>query len=146
MPTTMVRATRNEPLSLPRWVRWLAGAIAIGYAVLALSAVVSGPRFVSQVTFVNASPYALNVQVAGANRDGWMLLGTVAPKTGSTVAQVVDQGDDTWVFRVQAQGIDVGDIALSRSDLVASGWRVTIPPALIARLEAQQVPAATTAG
>jgi hypothetical protein len=145
MPTTMVRATRNEPLSLPRWVRWLAGAIATGYAVLALSAVVSGPRLVSQVTFVNASPYALNVQVAGANRDGWMLLGTVAPKTGSTVAQVVDQGA-TWVFRVQAQGIDVSDIALSRSELVASGWRVTIPPAVIARLEAQQVPAATTAG
>jgi hypothetical protein len=68
-----------------------------------------------------------------------MLLGTVAPKTGSTVAQVVDQGA-TWVFRVQAQGIDVGDIALSRSDLVASGWRVTIPADVIARLKAHDIP------
>ncbi len=141
--TTATRTTVPKALTLPRWLGWVAAVVAVLLVTVAASAVLRGPRFVSQVSLVNPSAYALDVQVAGADRDGWMLLGTATPNTVSVVAQVVDQGD-TWVFRVGAQGVGGGDFAISRADLVRSGWRVTIPAAVIARLQAQSIPVSPT--
>jgi hypothetical protein len=139
MPTTLTERMRSEAPSLPRWTRWVVAAVAIGFVALGVSQVLRGPQFVAQVSFVNPSPYALDLQVASATRDDWMLLGTSPPNGTFSVAQVVDQGS-TWVFRIYSQGVDGGAFAVSRSDLVRSGWRVTIPSTVIVRLQAQNIP------
>ena len=141
MPNTTATPDATTTATTLGWLRWAAGAVVVLLATVAASGFLRGPRFVSQVSFVNPSPYALDLQVAGADRDGWMLLGTVSPNTMSTVGGVVDQGD-TWVFRVGFEGVDVADFSVSRSELVRSGWRVTIPAVVIARLQAQSVPVA----
>jgi hypothetical protein len=140
MPTTLTQPIERTLPSLPRWALSIAVAVAVAIALAAFgsSNLLRGPRFVAGVTVDNPSPYAIDLQVTDSSRDGWMLLGVAAPQSTLTVNQVVDQGA-TWVFRVQSQGIDAGEFALSRADLAASGWRITIPTAVIGRLQAQNI-------
>jgi hypothetical protein len=131
-----VTATRTNPpreSSIPRWVRSMALVVFVAVVAVAASRFIKGPQLVARVTFVNPSPYALDIEIAGANRDGWLLLGTVQPGSSTDVNQVVDQGA-TWVFRVDAEGVPGGDFAMSRRTLAQASWRVAIPPAVIARL------------
>jgi hypothetical protein len=55
-----------------------------------------------------------------------MLLGTVADRGSTEVADVFDQGR-TWTFRFVTQGQVVGEMEMSRADLQRAGWRVEVP-------------------
>jgi hypothetical protein len=139
MPTTLTQPIERTLPSLPRWVLSVAVAVAIGLAAFGASHLLQGPHFVAAVTVDNPSPYAIDLQLTDSSRDGWMLLGVAASQSTLTVNQAVDQGA-AWVFRVQSQGVEAGEFVVPRSELVTSGWRIAIPAAVIARLQAQNIP------
>ena len=134
MPSaTATSAIRSKAASFPPWLGWVGLAVVIGVVVIAGSALLQGPRLVTRVTFVNPTPDVIEVDVAGAERDSWMGLGALQPKSATDFEGVIDQGAE-WVFRVQARGISGGEFVASRASLDKAGWRITIPPEVIARL------------
>jgi hypothetical protein len=46
---------------------------------------------------------------------------------------VIDHGG-TWVFRFSAQGHDVGEVSVDRSQLAADNWELTVPSSVGAQL------------
>jgi hypothetical protein len=100
----------------------------------------SQPATVHRVSIDNETSYALNVEVTGANHDGWTGLATAERERTTDVSDVVDQGK-TWIFRVDSQGVDGGEITVSRDDLVRAGWKVVIPASVGTRLAAGGAPA-----
>ena len=86
-----------------------------------------GPDFVNRVSVTNRTGYDLNVDVTGADHDGWVPI-SVATGGGSTTAtqDVIDQAD-TWVFRFSYAGRKAGEISVPRSVLAKNGWRVVVP-------------------
>jgi len=119
--------------SFPPWLGWVGLAVVIAVVGLAVSAFLEGPRSVSRLTFENPTPYVIEVDVTGAERDGWTPLGALQPKSTTDVEDVIDQGPE-WVFRVLAEGLPGGEFVASRASLEKAGWRITIPPEVIARL------------
>jgi hypothetical protein len=97
------------------------------------------PEFVDRVTFENATPYAMNVEVSGGAGGAWLGLGTVAQRSSITIQDVIDQ-HATWLFRFSGQGADAGTIVVSRKDLAANDWHLAIPPSSADRLQAGGVP------
>ncbi len=91
------------------------------------------PSFVREVTVDNPLVYKVNVDVKAHDGGGWSGLGTVRRETSKTVEQVVDQGP-TWIFRFTYGGEFGGQMTVSRSELRAGGWRVTVPPEVGDRL------------
>ena len=78
----------------------------------------------NRIAISNDTDYSVSVEVAGPS-GGWTAIGSPARQV-TVFQQVIDQGR-TWTFRVSAQGHDGGQFTLSRADLVASGWRVSLP-------------------
>jgi hypothetical protein len=132
--------TRPRPRSGPVLLRReviavvLAGAITVA-AIAALHSMLQGPPFVDRVTIVNETPYLVDVEVAGVERDGWLQLGPVSQRGGHSFGGVVDQGD-RWIFHVTTGAHDGGEFTLSKTELERADWRVPIPGELQRRLEA----------
>src|SRR5262245_37930853 len=84
------------------------GMIAIGLWL------VRDPDFVDRVEVRNNSGYDLNIDVTGADRDGWLPI-SVATGGGNVTSteQVVDQGD-TWIFRFAYAGYPAGELRVKR--------------------------------
>ena len=144
MPSaTAIRTTTPKPSPLPRWLGWAALAAIIVVVGYAGTRALQGPHVVPHVTIVNPSKYAVEVETAGAKRDGWTVLGSTPPKSSSTLDDVIDQGS-TWVFRVHAQGVSGGDFVMSRALLARLHWQVTIPSDVIDKLAAQRISASPT--
>jgi hypothetical protein len=101
--------------------------------IIGLMAAVEGPTFVDRVSIRNSTPYTLDVEVTGADRDGWLALGPVSPGGRRNLRDVVDKGD-RWVVRVSSAGVDGGEVVVSREDLERSGWVITIPDETTNRL------------
>ncbi len=74
----------------------------------------------------NQTTYNINVQVSGANRDGWLDIGSFGRQTRRDVEEVADQGR-VWVFRFSYGGVDAGEVVVDREQLVKDGWRITVP-------------------
>ena len=90
-------------------------------------------RFIPRVSFENATPYDIGIEVSGGAREGWMPVG-VAGRSGTTdIEEVYDVGE-VWVFRFVGQGRHGGDLPLTRSQLERDGWRVRIPERVGAKL------------
>jgi hypothetical protein len=141
MPTASVKPYISDPRKRTRlrFDLWVPAAVLAAFVAIALLAprIQPGP-FVGRVTIVNNSAYAFNVDVSEATAGDWMLLGTAAQDGTTSVAAVFDQGS-TWTFRFAAQGKVVGEVALTRSDLVASGWQVVVPDGFARLLQRQGV-------
>ena len=106
-------------------------AAAIGLTTLV--GLSSGPKTVARMTFENPTAYALDIEVSSGAADGWTSAGSVRQRSTAEVSEVIDQGD-VWVFRFDSQGESGGELQLSRTELEASGWRVSIPDEVGARL------------
>ena len=140
MPSlTEIRPDTPRTARFPRWTLWLGLVLVTALVLFGATRIVRGPRFIGQITFENPTPYAVDIEVAGTSRDGWVPLGTMQQNSSTVAGEVVDQGS-TWVFRASAQGVSGGDFVISRSTLQESHWRVTIPSAVDDRLHAQHVP------
>lgn len=138
-------ALRRLPGSAPsRTSRWPAAIAVIGALVVLVAGLLLGREqaFVDRIAIVNRSPYEMVVDVRGAADPTWLPLAIVDRETTFAVDEVLDQGD-RWTFRFMAQGRDAGTVTLRRSQLQTSSWRITVPAAVVARLEAQGAPPST---
>jgi hypothetical protein len=113
----------------------LAGALVVLAVILSVSAAVESPAYVDRLTIRNATPYAVDVEVANGDRDGWVDLGPVAPNGSHDFRTVVDKGD-RWVVRVSSAGIDGGHFEVGRAALARRGWVATIGDEVSGRLAA----------
>jgi hypothetical protein len=115
-------------------VEWIALLIVIGVLVVSMVQLVRGPHFVHQVRVANRSNLQIDVDVTGANRDGWLSMAIARPNERVTTRDVVEQGD-SWIFRFRASGHEGGEVRVSRERLVRAGWTIEIPDRVIDRLE-----------
>ena len=119
-----------------RWWLWPAAILIVAVMVTVSPRLFVDPPRIDQLSFENQTNYTMEVEVTGAQRDGWLLLGT-AERGATTIApRVLDQGD-AWIFHFESQGLDGGELPLSKDDLVRSGWRVVISNAIGNRLASQ---------
>lgn len=122
-------ATRPRSSTPPTVLAGLAlvavATVGVLFVVLRLSS--DEPSFVGRVTIVNPHVYKVNVEVKGPEGARWTELGTVRRETDKAIEEVADQGS-LWVFRFSYGGEQGGEIAVSRTALETSGWRVTVPP------------------
>jgi hypothetical protein len=98
-----------------------------------------GPDFVHRVSVTNNTGYDLNVDVTGADHDGWLAI-SVATGGGATTAteDVIDQ-QDRWVFRFSYADKNAGEISVPRSQLASNGWRVVVPDQVAENLRAEGI-------
>jgi len=146
MPSvTTIRPNESKAPPVRSLLLWGGLAVVIAIVAVIASSALRGPSFVPSVTITNPSPYVMEVDVTATNADEWTQIATIPPKGTSGSEQVVDQGK-SWTFRARSAGVDGGEFTLSRSDLERADWKVTIPPAVTAKLRAQNVPEAPPAG
>jgi len=123
--------------------RWVWGLLVVALVVVVAGAI--APRVfvdkstVARITFENPTVYAINLQVTGARRDGWLPLGRAERGTTTQFDDVIDQGA-VWIVRFESQGRDGGELRLTRDSLIRSGWKVVIPPSVGAALAAGGAP------
>ncbi len=91
------------------------------------------------VTVENPSPYIINIEVTGAERDGWFDVGRVRRENRQTFEHTPDPGDQ-WVFRFSYGGVDAGELTVSRDQLARDGWRITVPSEAAERLREAGIP------
>jgi hypothetical protein len=130
--------TRPQPLQgrpLGGALALLLGAVVVIAAVVKLAPTMSQPAVVARVTIINPTDYQMNVDVAGGRRDGWFDLATVGRGRTTTVEEVADVGRQ-WLFRFSYGGVAAGELAVSRSELMAGGWTITVPDEAMQRLRA----------
>ncbi len=140
-PPTAVRPGTPNRVPLRIGVGLAAAVLALAAAVvLALLVDLSGsPRTVPRLTYENPTEYAVSVEVSRGTEAGWTSAGFVAPRATAVVEEVVDQGD-VWLFRFHGQGESGGELRLTRRQLEASNWVVTIPAEVGRRLAAAGAP------
>jgi hypothetical protein len=127
---------RSSPALVPRQLVLIGVATVVGVAVIvATYATLRSPVSVDRVRVLNETPYLVDVEVTGGTREGWLELGPISPGENHGFGSVVDQGD-RWVFHVTTGPHDGGEFSMTRSELERTRWRVTIPRAVEARLEA----------
>ncbi len=85
------------------------------------------------LTVENPLPYMINVDVASAERDGWLDVGTVRRESRQTFEELADPGDQ-WVFRFAYGGVDAGELTVSRDQLAQDRWKITVPAEVAERL------------
>jgi hypothetical protein len=134
-PDTSARTRRHLGLAVAAAVVALAAAVGLT-SLVGLS---SGPTTVGRITFENPTAYALDIEVSSGAASGWTSAGSVRQKSTAEVTEVIDQGD-VWVFRFDSQGASGGELRLSRTELEASGWRVSVPAEVGTRLAAAGAP------
>lgn len=140
-PPTAVRPETSKPAHHRLGIAVAAGVVGLA-VVIGLTSLVgqtSGPKTVARITFENPTAYALDIEVSSGAAGGWTSAGSVRQKSTAEVSEVIDQGD-VWVFRFDSQGASGGELRLSRTELEASGWRVSVPPEVGARLTAAGAP------
>ena len=140
-PRTTPRQARDEhaspPTGLRRYFSFPIIAIIVVVAVLMAASLdlLDEPNHVSRVTIANPSEYALDVAVTSGGRHGGLALSGVPVGATRDFHDVLDQGN-TWVFSFRAQGRDGGEMSMTRADLDASGWNITVPGQVLDRLRA----------
>ena len=140
-PRTTPRQARDEhaspPTGLRRYFSFPIIAIIVVVAVLMAASLdlLDEPNHISRVTIANPSEYALDVAVTSGGRHGWLALSGVPVGATRDFHDVLDQGN-TWVFSFRAQGRDGGEMSMTRADLDASGWNITVPGQVLDRLRA----------
>ncbi len=106
--------------------------LAVGLIKLA-SAAIATPKFVPRVTFVNSTPYGVDVDLRNSDRGGVVLLGRALPEQSTAKHEVYD-GGDRWIFEFTRGGVVAGEIEMTRDVLDRTGWRVTVPASVEQRL------------
>jgi hypothetical protein len=121
-----------------------ADAVAIVIAIVGVMVVgivlLSGPARVGHLTVDNPTDYDLSIQLAPSTNGAWLPFAVVGQRSTREFQDVTDQGD-TWVFHFRAQGQDGGDLMLTKADLQAAGWHITVPATVVTQLQQLGTPA-----
>ena len=110
---------------------WLLAALATLTCLVGANRLLAGPAFVHRITVVNPTAYAVDVDLTGAGRHGWLEVGAAERRSTTVLEEVLDQGS-TWIVRLA--GGEGGELRFTREELARAGWRVEIPTAMEARL------------
>jgi hypothetical protein len=102
--------------------------------VLWVAACAGPPPRVDRITIVNPTGYDLDVDVGGPERGGWLTVAIVEAHSEHVSEEVIDQGE-VWVFRFLHWGDPVGEVSITRGDLVGNGWRVEVPEEVEERVQ-----------
>lgn len=113
---------------------WIALVVVVGLLVVTMVLLVRGPEFVHHVAVTNRSNLQIDVDVTGAQRDGWLAVAIARPNGSVTTREVVDQGD-TWIFRFRSGGHYGGELRVNRDKLARAGFTIEIPQRVTDRLE-----------
>ncbi len=108
-------------------------AVEFGVAFPLARLALDEPRAFRRLTVENPTAYLINVDVTGAERDGWLDVGSFRRERTRTVEELTDQGPH-WVFRFSYGGVQGGELTVTRDQLVRDGWRVGVPPDVTQRL------------
>jgi hypothetical protein len=107
-------------------------AAVVGVVVLLRAALASD---VAHVTLRVDNQTSLGLTVAALDRSGSRLaVASAMPKAQTTVQEVVDIGDQ-WTVVAAYAGREVHRQTLSKAELRAQGWTVTIPASATRQLE-----------
>jgi hypothetical protein len=144
----MNERTRSRPSradrparSLGRYVRADAAAIIIAIAaVLVVGLIVlAEPGRVGQLSVTNASEYDIGIEITSGEGGTWLPFAVIGQRSTREFQDVLDQGN-TWVFSFRSQGRDGGEMTMSRADLAAAGWKITVPDTAIEQFRQDGAP------
>ncbi len=137
MPSSLA----SRPVLVNRPSRRLLLAIAVGACVVVLLLVIaaghvlSAPAKVSSLTVQNTTSYDVDVSASGTPSGSVTDVGVVGAGTTASFSAVADEGGD-WYFHLNAQGVDLGTLHLTRGQLSSDGWRLTLDRTLNQRVQA----------
>jgi hypothetical protein len=123
----------------------LPGLIALLAVYVLLAQTLRIPAVVPRLTVVNPHDWWATVDVTDGGRHGWVRLLGVDRNDSRELREVFDQGE-RWVFRFSYGYIDGGEMSLTREQLAAANWTVTIPDAFADRMRAAAVPPSASEG
>ena len=112
----------------------IAAAIAGLALVRVASVAMETPDSVDRITIVNETDYGVDVDLRSAPDDSRLLLGRALPGADAARNQVLDAGD-VWIFSFLRAGVDAGEVQLTRDQLEAADWRVSVPDEVVAAIE-----------
>jgi hypothetical protein len=144
----MNERTRSRPSRADRPARPFgrivrADAVAIVAAIIGVMVIgivlLSGPARVGHLTVDNPTDYDVSIQLAPSANGPWLPFAVVGLRSTRDFQDVLDQGD-SWVLRFHAQGQDAGDVTLTKADLQAADWHLTVPDTVVQRLQQLGVP------
>jgi hypothetical protein len=118
---------------------WVVLAVLALFGFVAVSLLIPSPATVDHVTIKNGSEFDLNIDATSASHDGWTPVGIALAHADTDMRDVIDHGD-VWVFRFTGQGHDAGELRITRADLAASNWSLTVPASVAQQLRDAGVP------
>jgi hypothetical protein len=118
---------------------WVVLAVLALFGFVAVSLLIPSPATVGHVTIKNGSEFDLNIDATSASHDGWTPVGIALAHSDTDMRDVIDHGD-VWVFRFTGQGHDAGELRITRADLAASNWSLTVPASVAQQLRDAGVP------
>jgi hypothetical protein len=118
----------------------IVAALAVAAALLSAAQwLTPSGQHVQRVTIVNPTPYHLEVDVRGVDRDHGVLLGALGRQQTRAFDDVFDQGRE-WIFHFSLGSDDGGELRVSREQLAGDHWTVTVPDTVAQRLAAAGLP------
>jgi hypothetical protein len=116
-----------------RWLALLASLLLLGLSAC------DEVSYVDNLTIENPTDYDLLVDVRREDSSAALRLGVVDKRTTAVREQVIDMGP-VWVYQFRYQGVDAGELSISRADMEADDWKIVIPEAIGTRLQEQGIP------
>jgi hypothetical protein len=120
--TTSIRPRRTPRASL-MWIVPVLCAIVASLLIMELSRSLPSQE---TITVENRTGAFVTLDTTGADRDGWLGLGTADPQARARFEAVADQGQ-LWRFRLSVGPNRIGTIVRTEDQLAAAGWRLVIP-------------------
>lgn len=135
-------ADKERSTISPRRVQplWIVLAVVAVVGLIVVSLVIPDPAMVERVTVRNGTEYDLDVDAAASDHDGWTPVGIALAGSEQAFEQIVDHGDQ-WVFRFRGQGRDGGEVQVTRAELEANDWVLTVPASVADRIRETGAPA-----
>jgi hypothetical protein len=118
---------------------WVVLAVLALFGFVAVSLLIPSPATVDHVTIKNGTEFDLNIDATSASHDGWTPVGIALAHADTDMRDIIDHGD-VWVFRFTGQGHDAGELRITRADLAASNWSLTVPASVAQQLRDAGVP------
>ena len=132
----------TEQISRRRRIRplWIVLVILALLGFVAVSLLIPSPRTVNRVTIKNDTEYDLNIDATSVSHDGWTPVGIALAHADTDMREIIDHGD-VWIFRFTGQGHDAGELRVTRAELAANDWALTVPTSVAQRLRDAGLPA-----